>query len=483
MNDALTDDARIVTALIGGDLSALGDAYDLYARHLFTYANAMVRDADLAADVVHDAMLIASQRIGQLRNPARFRPWLYAIVRSECLCQLRHAKKNVPLDNSFDFADSAVTSETATTETATSETFEERNLHALVAAAAGLSPKDREVLELAIRHDLDNAQVAAILGVRMNQASTLTSRARTQLERSLSVILVAQERGNECVSLDEILAQWDGEFSSLWRKRIGKHMNKCAKCSAIRDHKFRAATLLGILPLAAVPFWLRDLVVADAQVNFDLVALSHRIDPLDRSGFPQPRKQGHRHAPQGVWVGAAGAAIVVGTGVGLLMVGPAASQSPAPASWSMHPRRRRPQRWFHPRWSPSIPLRSKPLGISRSPKSPRSPTSLQRRFPGCPIQWTCCRCLRSGLPLSMPRQARRKHPKTPRPPPGIRSSPLINPHPPPPPRRHRSTRHQPQSRRRRLPRKADVPAQASEDALRIRPYTRLDAHDEGRRHR
>lgn len=317
-------DAPIVAALLAGDLSALGEAYDRYSRHLFTYASGMLRDADAAADVVHDAMLIASQRIGQLRDPERFRPWLYAIVRSECLRHLRLSKRHVPLDDSFEIE--------APDET--ESTVEERDVRALVAAAAaGLSPKDREVLELSIRHDLDNAQVAAVLGVNMNQASTLTSRARTQLERSLSVLLVAQERGNECDGLDELLASWDGDFTPLWRKRIGRHMDQCAVCSGVKDRKFQAAVLLGLFPLAIVPLWLRDLTLGDARADVELVALSTRIDPLDRAGFPRQGKPPKRM----IAAGAAGAALIVVAGVGFLTIEPTASSPPVPAHFDLPP--------------------------------------------------------------------------------------------------------------------------------------------------
>nr|WP_296771335.1 sigma-70 family RNA polymerase sigma factor [Rhodococcus sp. (in: high G+C Gram-positive bacteria)] len=274
------DDAKIVTALTDGDLSALGDAYDRYAQRLFTYANALLRDEHLAADVVHDSMLIASQRIGKLREPDHFRSWLYAVVRSECLRQLALTKTNVSFDGDV-------------------------GLTAAELESSALNSTDLEILELAVRHDLDIAEVAAVLRVGMRRASRLTSRAGTRLERSLPV----------------------GQGPSA-------------------------------APLAAVPFWLRDLVVADAQVSFELDSMARRIDPLDRAGFPQPNKQRVAgHAPQGVWVGAAGAAVVVGVGVGLMLVGPAKIQSPLPAQFVDAP--------------------ATPVLLSASPPSPAAPAQLR----------------------------------------------------------------------------------------------------------
>lgn len=389
-------DAPIVAALVAGDLSALGEAYDRYAQHLYTYACGMLRDTDAAADVVHDALLIASQRIAQLRDPDRFRPWLYAIVRSECLRHLRMTKRSVPLDDSFDLEAPHETDSAA----------EERDIRALVAAAAaGLSPKDREVLELSIRHDLDNAQVAAVLGVGMNQASTLTSRARTQLERSLSVLLVAQERGNACDGLDELLASWDGEFTPLWRKRIGRHMDKCATCSGIKDRKFQAAVLLGLFPLAITPFWLRDRITGAVDADVDLVALATRFDPLDRAGFPTHARRSKRE----VWVAGAGAALLaVGAGVGILAIEPAASTPPIPAQFDVVEA---------PTSTPTVPAQPaalssavQPPSASLAPVAPPLPATSARLVPVQPVpvvttpvpQVTTTATATTTLPTSIP---------------------------------------------------------------------------------
>ncbi len=78
--------------------NGLEGMYRRYADRLYTYARTMVREPEAAADAVHDAFLTASQRIGQLREPDRLRSWLYAIVRNECLRQLRERSRSLPLD-------------------------------------------------------------------------------------------------------------------------------------------------------------------------------------------------------------------------------------------------------------------------------------------------------------------------------------------------------------------------------------------------
>lgn len=64
----------------------------------------MLRDRDEAADVLHDTFLVAGARLHHLRDPAKLRPWLFAIARHETLRRItqvrvlgvhRHYRDNV----------------------------------------------------------------------------------------------------------------------------------------------------------------------------------------------------------------------------------------------------------------------------------------------------------------------------------------------------------------------------------------------------
>ena len=93
-----TDDRTLVEAVRRGDPAGLEGMYRRYADRLYTYARAVLHDPEAAADAVHDAFLAAGQRVDQLRDPDRLRPWLYAIVRTECLRRIRERSRSRPLD-------------------------------------------------------------------------------------------------------------------------------------------------------------------------------------------------------------------------------------------------------------------------------------------------------------------------------------------------------------------------------------------------
>ncbi|MED5801139.1 sigma-70 family RNA polymerase sigma factor [Gordonia sp. Z-3] len=246
----------VVAALRSGDMQALGVVYDRYGAALHTFAYSMVRSRERAADVTHDSLLIAVARIGQLRDPARLRPWLYAIVRSECLRALRGTKRETVFTDWHDTADDDLPD---------AELHRQEIRELVRSALDGLSPKDREVMELSLHHDLDNAEIAAVLGVSPSHVTALTSRSRKALERSLGTLLVARAGGEGCDELTQLLQPWDGNFTPLWRKRIAKHVDSCASCTGERRRRFTPAAILVALPMLAAPIVLRDRVMTDAE--------------------------------------------------------------------------------------------------------------------------------------------------------------------------------------------------------------------------
>jgi hypothetical protein len=164
------------------------------------------------------------------------------------------------------------------------------------AAIAGLNPGEREVIELSL-HEMEGPDLASALGVPVNQAHALASRARAQLEKSLGVLLVARSGREACPELETMLASWDGQLTVLLRKRVSRHIEQCDVCGERKRRELSPAMLLSALPVFILPPALRQQVlglVADATPEAaryrDLVA--RRAEPFAASGFPVPV---HRH--------------------------------------------------------------------------------------------------------------------------------------------------------------------------------------------
>lgn len=297
-------DSDIVALLVSDDSGAvrrgLEAAYATYADRIHDYAHGMLRTADpaAAADVTHDTFLIAQAKAPGLRDPDRLRPWLYAIARNECLRVLRQTKRRDPIEYDDGTTHPALMAADAEGSPDMSTDLDRDDLRTLVtAAAAGLSPKDREVFDLSLRHDLRAPEVAAALGVTDNAAHAMLSRVRGQFERALGALSVARHGRQSCDELDQLLTGWDGEFDALWRKRIARHVDSCATCSAVQKREVSPAALLSVLPLVAAPVLVRDRLFSDDldlasasrnQADQALIqALADRAGPFDRDGgFP-----------------------------------------------------------------------------------------------------------------------------------------------------------------------------------------------------
>ena len=185
----------------------------------------MLGDREAAADCVQDAFCTAVTCLSDLREPDKLRPWLYAIARSEALRRVRHRDRERPSD---------LVPEQASAEASPDTLAARMELADLVeAAAGGLSDRDRSVLELAFRQGLDGPELAVALGVTLTNANTMVHRLRETIERSLGALLVSRRvRTNpkSCPQLAAILADWDGQFTVLVRKRVARHIESCARC-------------------------------------------------------------------------------------------------------------------------------------------------------------------------------------------------------------------------------------------------------------
>jgi RNA polymerase sigma factor (sigma-70 family) len=303
-------DSEVVASIVAGDALGLAAAYDRYAEPLYQYCRTLLANSADAADAVQDTFVIAASRLDGLRDPDRLRPWLYAVARNEARRILRSKKGTSALDEASDMTDDSgdIGADAARVD-----------LRALLEdAAAGLNPGERELIELQLRQGLETAEVATVLGVSRNHAHALVSRAGRQLEACLAALLVGRAGRGECDELGAMLDGWDGRLTILLRKRVHRHIEHCATCTARRAHELRPAMLLDLSPGAAL--------AAGAAISLRLArgapealrahtitlatgqgagAVAHRTAVLSRagaftgSGFPRPAHGGRAGGGQG----------------------------------------------------------------------------------------------------------------------------------------------------------------------------------------
>ena len=244
-------DADLVLMARQGNQAAIGEIYDRYADRLFGFAFSMLRDREEAADAVHDVILRSSQKLDQLRDPSKLRPWLFSIARNEVMSRTRQRSRRdnreVP-DMAADLPDS-------------DNSLIQNELQQLVwDAADGLQQRDRELLELQMQ-GLEGEELAEALGVKLSHVHVLSSRMRDRMEKAVGSLLIARLGRDDCDKLNALLSDWDGHYSLEVRSKVTRHIEDCDICTKKRGILCAPGSIALALPFVAIPVSLKSKVL------------------------------------------------------------------------------------------------------------------------------------------------------------------------------------------------------------------------------
>jgi RNA polymerase sigma factor (sigma-70 family) len=240
--------AGLVVAAQRGDRMALDELAAACLPLVYNIVGRAMNGHPDVDDVVQETMVRAVRGIGDLRDPGAFRSWLVAIAIRQVrdsyrdrLAQAPAVESEVP---SPDFAD--VTIQQLGLSGQRRETAE---------ATRWLDDEDRPVLALWWQEaagELSRTELADALGLPPAHAAVRVARMKDRLATSRSVVR-ALRRVPPCERLAAVTAGWDGEPSSLWRKRLARHVRDCPWCLSDIGDMVPAERLLGGLPLLPVP--------------------------------------------------------------------------------------------------------------------------------------------------------------------------------------------------------------------------------------
>jgi RNA polymerase sigma factor (sigma-70 family) len=234
--------------------------YESYAASLFDYCDGLLRDTFAAVDAVQDSLVAADAQVGNMPEPERLRLALYSAARIECLSQLPGGRTKL-----------SSRAETTTLEElgAAVPDYEiagptGETLLILRAALDRLSDRDREVLNLAFRHRLSEADLAAVIGVSPRRARALLSEASTSFDQSAPVIAVLRAAVREgrprCPEVSSLLKRRDlatFPLTAQFAGKLARHLESCAACALSRGDQAFNAEQISEIPLAIPPGRLR----------------------------------------------------------------------------------------------------------------------------------------------------------------------------------------------------------------------------------
>lgn len=254
-------DPEIAAALVAGDPRGLESVWSDYADRLHDYARTLLGPAshEAAADIVHASFVTAQGHASELAEPDLLRAWLYAVVRAE----VRRAHKSTRPGRSAG-------------EASLGNAAAEREA-LVVMAAESLSPHDRELFELSLRHGLSVREVAEVLRISEAHAADQIREVTTSFENALGALTAARQ-GDGCRRLGSLMTS-----SPKARKR---HLGGCARCARAGRQTMTQAALVAVHPFAPAPGKIRErLLSGDALVTAWAQGVPEGV--WDASGFPR----------------------------------------------------------------------------------------------------------------------------------------------------------------------------------------------------
>ena len=137
-----------------GDPGAFEDLVVVMERPLLYYATSLTGNKDDGLDVLQDVWIRVLRRIGELREPAALRAWLYRITHGVAVDRIRRSRtrERAEEDQYAEFDESEEPS------------FAEEDAAAIHAALGEIGLKHREVLVLHFLQDLSMADIGQIVG-------------------------------------------------------------------------------------------------------------------------------------------------------------------------------------------------------------------------------------------------------------------------------------------------------------------------------
>lgn len=169
------DERALVDAARGGDREAFAALVRQHQRAVLASAVQMLRRVEDAEDAAQEALVEAYRQLPALRDPDKFRPWLFVVLRQKCLAhQRRQRLPQIPLEQLGEVA---------------ARPAEETHLLAMLDR---LARADREILAARYLHEMTFEEIAHAFRISPGAARVRSSRAHDRLRA-----LLQQEREEE----------------------------------------------------------------------------------------------------------------------------------------------------------------------------------------------------------------------------------------------------------------------------------------------
>jgi RNA polymerase sigma factor (sigma-70 family) len=252
---ALTDEDLALKAS-RGDKDAFGVLYERHYRGVYDLVVRMVREHELAVDVVQNSFLNAWTNLQKRTVTGNIKAWLYTIARNSAITELRRGKRTVNMgeeipEGKYPPAFARVDADRLADP---QNIVADAELVDLVwTSAAALSAREYSLLDLHVRRGLSTDDLSQTLGVPKSNLYTQLSRLKDSLEESVTVNLLMRRARNDCPQLDSLAAAAGAGLTRDVRQVIARHVRDCERCTESRKRYLAPAEIFAGLALVPAP--------------------------------------------------------------------------------------------------------------------------------------------------------------------------------------------------------------------------------------
>jgi RNA polymerase sigma-70 factor, ECF subfamily len=143
-----------------GSHEALNELFKIVQEPLFRYVVSLVKDQQLAEDILQEVFIRIYRKLRWLREPQAFRAWTYQIASREAFRYLKRERR---------WSDQLRDDQTLMAIPVEEHEFSRELIESVPQLVASLSPASRAVVVLFYLHEMSLAETAAVLGAHFNR--------------------------------------------------------------------------------------------------------------------------------------------------------------------------------------------------------------------------------------------------------------------------------------------------------------------------
>lgn len=185
---AVDDEAALVAAAQGGDVSAFETLVGRYERKIFRLAKNITQNHEDAEEVMQEAFLKSFQHINNFKGNSRFYTWLVRITINQAVMKLRKRRPNhFSLDEPIETDEDSLPREIEDWGPTPEERYSQSELEFILSSAIGdLDSALRVVFQLRDVEKLSTEETADMLGLSIPAVKSRLLRARLKLRKKLN---------------------------------------------------------------------------------------------------------------------------------------------------------------------------------------------------------------------------------------------------------------------------------------------------------